>query len=192
MSNGLAPSKSTVYFSNFSFDLTNNDLHTLFEKYGKVVKVTIVRDPVTRKSKGTAFIQFLDRAGALAAVRALEGTELLGRKVRCSIAKDNGRAAEFIRRRTYTKANVCFECKESGHQSYECPKNMFGTREKPQKPPKKRPRHDDGDGDTSRSWHSDHDSSGPDSPPRPVAPPAKRNIGQVRQSGYFSDEDGSD
>ncbi|KAM5175506.1 zinc finger CCHC-type and RNA-binding motif-containing protein 1 isoform 2-T2 [Callospermophilus lateralis] len=138
MSGGLAPSKSTVYVSNLPFSLTNNDLYRIFSKYGKVVKVTIMKDKDTRKSKGVAFILFLDKDSAQNCTRAINNKQLFGRVIKASIAIDNGRAAEFIRRRNYFDKSKCYECGESGHLSYACPKNMLGEREPPKKKEKKK------------------------------------------------------
>ncbi|XP_077449899.1 zinc finger CCHC-type and RNA-binding motif-containing protein 1 [Stigmatopora argus] len=138
MSGGLAPSKSTVYVSNLPFSLTNNDLHKLFTKYGKVVKVTIVKDKDTHKSKGVAFVLFLDRESAHNCAREVNNKQLFGRTVKASIAIDNGRATEFIRRRNYTDKSRCYECGDTGHMSYACPKNMLGEREPPKKKEKKK------------------------------------------------------
>lgn len=95
-------------------------------------------------------------------------SQLFGRTVKASIAIDNGRAAEFIRRRNYTDKSRCYECgvskyllftfltkvrnaivivflyfhngtcQDSGHLSYACPKNMLGEREPPKKKEKKK------------------------------------------------------
>ncbi|KAM8822304.1 zinc finger CCHC-type and RNA-binding motif-containing protein 1 isoform 2-T2 [Synchiropus picturatus] len=138
MSGGLAPSKSTVYVSNLPFSLTNNDLHKLFTKYGQVVKVTIVKDKHTHRSRGVAFVLFLEKESAQACARAVNNKQLFGRTVKASIAIDNGRAAEFIRRRNYTDKSKCYECGETGHLSYACPKNMLGEREQPKKKDKKK------------------------------------------------------
>ncbi|XP_053709712.1 zinc finger CCHC-type and RNA-binding motif-containing protein 1 isoform X1 [Synchiropus splendidus] len=158
MSGGLAPSKSTVYVSNLPFSLTNNDLHKLFTKYGQVVKVTIVKDKHTHRSRGVAFVLFLEKESAHACARAVNNKQLFGRTVKASIAIDNGRAAEFIRRRNYTDKSKCYECgvserqtarpaavpdwpstlQETGHLSYACPNNMLGEREQPKKKDKKK------------------------------------------------------
>ncbi|XVE68798.1 hypothetical protein DITRI_Ditri09bG0099400 [Diplodiscus trichospermus] len=130
-SGGLAPSKSTLYVSNLDYSLTNSDLHTLFSTFGKIARVTILKDRVTRNSKGVAFIQFVSREDALSAVRVMHGKVLNGRTLSASIAVDNGRAPEFIKKRVYKDKSRCYECGVSGHLSYECPKNQLGPRERP-------------------------------------------------------------
>jgi U11/U12 small nuclear ribonucleoprotein 31 kDa protein len=130
-SGGLAPSKSTVYVSNLDFSLTNSDLHQLFSTFGRVARVTVVKDRVSRHSKGVAFILFISKHDAAKAVSAMHGKILNGRRITASIASDNGRAKEFIRRREYKDKSKCYECGESGHLSYDCPKNQLGPRERP-------------------------------------------------------------
>ncbi|KAK9153896.1 hypothetical protein Sjap_001376 [Stephania japonica] len=123
-SGGLAPSKSTVYVGNLDYSLTNSDIFTIFSTFGKVAKVTVLkgRQPSQqRRSRGVAFV---------------------------SIAADNGRAAEFIRRRDYKDKSRCYECGEGGHLSYECPRNQLGPRERP--PPGKRGRREGGGGGSGR------------------------------------------
>lgn len=117
--------------------MTNNDIHKIFEKYGRVAKVTVLKDDA-RRSKGVAFIMFIEKESAIKAVRALNKTEMFGRTIKCNIAKDNGRTTEFIKRKNYPDKSKCYECGDEGHLSYKCPKNLLGEREPPPKKERKR------------------------------------------------------
>ncbi|KAF5288703.1 hypothetical protein FQR65_LT11968 [Abscondita terminalis] len=143
MSHGLVPSKSTVYVSNLPYELKNNDLHKIFEKYGKIIKVTVVKDRQNRRSKGVAFVLYLNREDAKKCVEATDAQEMFGRTLKASIAKDNGRSAEFIRRKNYPDKTSCYECGESGHLSYKCEKNLLGERNPPPKKIRKRKKRED-------------------------------------------------
>jgi U11/U12 small nuclear ribonucleoprotein SNRNP31 len=107
-------------------------------RVGHVIRVTIVKDKETRESKGVAFILYVDRTSAHRAITALNRKELFGRTIKCSVAHDNGRAAEFIRRKTYKDKTRCYECGDYGHLSFECPKNILGDRAQPEKKKKKK------------------------------------------------------
>ncbi|XP_050919942.1 U11/U12 small nuclear ribonucleoprotein 31 kDa protein [Lathyrus oleraceus] len=132
----LAPSKSTLYVSNIDYSLTNSDLHTLFSTFGRIARVTVLKDRHTRLSRGVAFVQFVSRNDAQRTVAEMNKKILNGRTLTASIAADNGRAPEFIRKRVYnTETALCYECGGHGHLSYDCPKNQLGPRPRPQ--PKK-------------------------------------------------------
>ncbi|XP_057373671.1 zinc finger CCHC-type and RNA-binding motif-containing protein 1-like [Daphnia carinata] len=139
----------TVYVSNFPFSLTNNDLHKLFGQYGTVNKVTIVKDRQTRKSKGVAFIVYKSQKEASNCIQQTNQKEMLGRILKSSIAKDNGRTEEFAtQKRTYEDKSRCFECGQEGHLSYKCPSNALGSRE-PAMKGRGKFQHDEGDQDDS-------------------------------------------
>ncbi|CAL7940759.1 unnamed protein product [Xylocopa violacea] len=141
MSGGVVPSKSTVYISNLPFSLTNNDIHQLLQSYGKIVKVTVMKDKITRRSRGVAFVLFLTPEDAATCAKSLNNTEIGGRTVKSSIAVDNGRSTEFIRRRDYPDKSQCYECGEEGHLSYNCRNNTLGPRNPPLKKNRIRKKH---------------------------------------------------
>ncbi|XP_076648902.1 zinc finger CCHC-type and RNA-binding motif-containing protein 1 isoform X1 [Halictus rubicundus] len=141
MSGGVVPSRSTVYISNLPFSLTNNDIHQLLQTYGKIVKVTVMKDKFSRRSRGVAFVLFLNSEDALACAKGLNNTEIGGRTVKSSIAVDNGRSTEFIRRRDYPDKSQCYECGEEGHLSYNCRNNTLGPRNPPVKKIRIRKKH---------------------------------------------------
>ncbi|XP_070192115.1 zinc finger CCHC-type and RNA-binding motif-containing protein 1-like isoform X2 [Littorina saxatilis] len=122
--------------------------------------VTVVKDKETRRSRGVAFVLFLDRDSAHRTVRALHKTQMFERTINCTIAKDNGRAPEFIRRKEYKDKTRCYECGDSGHLSYQCPKNLLGEREPPPKKKKLKKGHGDGDDEEQNSSDSEKEDSG--------------------------------
>ncbi|GMI83374.1 U11/U12-31K [Hibiscus trionum] len=202
-SGGLAPSKSTIYVSNLEYSLTNSDLHTLFSTFGKIARVTVLKDRVTRTSKGVAFVQFVSREDALSAASVMHGKVLNGRTLSASIAVDNGRAPEFIKKRVYKDKSSCYECGVSGHMSYECPKNQLGPRERPV--PKKGRRgggggekredggdwgeeeSDGGEGFEEDNWASVVDGAA-DERLRKLEMAEEKKKKMTRKASYFSDE----
>ncbi|XP_055587398.1 zinc finger CCHC-type and RNA-binding motif-containing protein 1-like [Uranotaenia lowii] len=130
--------RSTVYVSNLPFDLTNIDVRRIFEQYGQIARVTILKERESRKSKGVAFIMFGSTKEADQCCAAVNNTEMFGRTLKVSIAKDNGKGEEFGKRRDYPDKSRCYECGEEGHMSYNCPKNVLGDKSPPRKVGKSR------------------------------------------------------
>ena len=71
-----------IYVGNLPYKATDDDLKGLFAAHGEVVSARVVTDRVTGQSKGFGFVEMPDREGAQKAIEALNGYDLLGRKLR--------------------------------------------------------------------------------------------------------------
>jgi len=70
-----------IYVGNLSWNLKDQDLSNLFASHGEVVSAKIVTDKFTNRSKGFGFVEMSNDEQALAAITALNGTEVDGRGI---------------------------------------------------------------------------------------------------------------
>lgn len=81
-------SQSKIYVGNLPYSTTAEDLEGLFGQYGAIKEAKLIMDRETGRSKGFAFITF-DSESAAQDATAYNGTEMDGRAVKVSIAREN-------------------------------------------------------------------------------------------------------
>ena len=95
-------SVDTIYVGNLSYDYTELDIKDLFEEFGYVSYVKLIKDPNTYESKGIAFVQMPHANHARAAIKNLNDSIIEGRNLKVSIAVENnknGVVAKVARKR---------------------------------------------------------------------------------------------
>lgn len=70
-----------IYVGNLSWQMTDEELRTLFEQYGSVTSAKIVKDKVSGRSKGFGFVEMPEDGEAQNALSSLYEMEVLGRKI---------------------------------------------------------------------------------------------------------------
>jgi RNA recognition motif-containing protein len=76
-----------IYVGNLSYKVDENDLRGIFEEYGEVSSVKIIKDKYSGRSKGFAFVEMANDDEAKTAIKELNGGELDNRKVIINEAK---------------------------------------------------------------------------------------------------------
>jgi RNA recognition motif-containing protein len=76
----------TIYVGNLPFSSTQAEISELFGRYGTVHSVNLISDRETGRPRGFGFVE-MDPEQALAAIEALNGTELGGRSLRVNEAR---------------------------------------------------------------------------------------------------------
>lgn len=87
-----------MYVSNLGFQVTDEDLKSMFGKYGEVISARVITDRETGRSRGFAFVEMADQA-AENAMRELDGTQADGRTIAISKAKPKSDSGSFQRNR---------------------------------------------------------------------------------------------
>lgn len=78
-----------IYVGNLSFSASEEEVRELFEQYGTVHSVKLITDRDTGRPRGFGFVE-MDDDDANAAIAALNGTDLGGRTLRVSQARERG------------------------------------------------------------------------------------------------------
>lgn len=76
-----------IFVGNLDFAATEDAVRALFEPYGTVDNVSIVTDRDTGRSRGFAFVDMSDSGQAEAAINALNGASMDGRKLNVNEAR---------------------------------------------------------------------------------------------------------
>jgi RNA recognition motif-containing protein len=79
--------KNVLYVGNIPFKAREDEVQRLFEAYGTVVSVRLVRGGPSRRPKGYGFVEMAS-AGDVKAALALNGDEFAGRKLRVNQARE--------------------------------------------------------------------------------------------------------
>jgi len=77
--------RRTLFVWDLSYKTKEEEIRNFFESYGDVRRVDVIRDVVTRISKGYAFVEFKRTKDAIDAEKKGDRTILAGRPVRCQM-----------------------------------------------------------------------------------------------------------
>jgi RNA recognition motif-containing protein len=77
----------SIYVGNLSYEVTQEDLSSVFSEYGTVKRVFLPTDKETGRVRGFGFVEMDTEAEEDAAIEALDGAKWMGRDMRVNKAK---------------------------------------------------------------------------------------------------------
>ena len=76
-----------LYVGNLAYSVTSDQLKDMFAQYGTVVSAATIEDRMTGRSKGFGFVEMGTDEEANAAIDALNGQDMDGRKLTVNVAR---------------------------------------------------------------------------------------------------------
>jgi len=76
-----------LFVGNMSFQTSEADLRSVFESHGEIVRVRVMTDRDTGRSRGFAFVEMANDEEAERAIQSLNGKQIGGRALNVSEAR---------------------------------------------------------------------------------------------------------
>jgi RNA recognition motif-containing protein len=76
-----------LFVGGLPYSIDSLKLNELFSQFGQVMSANVITDKFTNQSKGFGFVEFDDHKSADDAIKALDGSDLDGRKLNVSVAR---------------------------------------------------------------------------------------------------------
>ncbi|MBK1645788.1 RNA-binding protein [Thiocapsa imhoffii] len=76
-----------IYVGNLPYSVTEDDLRDVFGQFGDLASAEVIMDKFSGQSKGFGFVDMPNNAEADAAIKALNETDLKGRKLTVNEAR---------------------------------------------------------------------------------------------------------
>ena len=79
--------ESKLYVGNLSYNVSEEDLRTLFSQAGEIKEISLIMDRETRRPKGFGFVEMTNQVDAEKAIQMFNEYEIDGRKLAVNIAR---------------------------------------------------------------------------------------------------------
>lgn len=76
-----------IYVGNLTYSVTDDDLRDVFGQFGEIAAAEVIKDKFSGQSKGFGFVDMPKNNEADAAIKALNETDLKGRKLTVNEAR---------------------------------------------------------------------------------------------------------
>ena len=85
----------SIYVGNLNYEVTKEDLTTVFEEYGTVSRVSLPSDRETGRPRGFGFVEMSSDDEETKAIESLDGAEWMSRQLRVNKAKPRENSNSF-------------------------------------------------------------------------------------------------
>lgn len=86
---------NNLFVGNLSFQTTEEELRSLFESFGEITRIQLMKDRDTGRSRGFGFVEMGEEESAEKAMAALNGKEVQGRTLTVNEARPKPERPRF-------------------------------------------------------------------------------------------------